>query len=356
MSHHLTRIAATLLTVPLLALPAVVPATAATAAPAPAVAVRWGTTPPAGGWLPQAASTGSATTRASAAESAGVVLIDTIVDYGSGEAAGTGLVLSADGRVVTNHHVVAGATQVEVTDPATGTRYSADVLGYDPETDVAVLQLEDAAGLATIDPDTATVDPGEDVTAVGNSNGAGVLTAATGEVTDADTDITVSSETGAAELTDLIEVDATVVPGDSGGALLDADGEVVGMNVAASSTGTTGYAIPISTVLDLADQILAGDDSGAVTLGYAPALGVQLAGRTSGLLVAGVVDGGAAAQSGVTPGSVITGLDGEDLADYSDLTAALAAHQPGDEVELGWTDATGTAQTATVTLGRAPLA
>lgn len=351
MPHTLSRIAATILTVPLLALSAALPADAATA---PALATRWGGTPPADRWYPQ--DTGSVATLASTGQSTGVVLINTVVDYGTGEAAGTGLVLAADGVVVTNHHVVAGATDVEVTDPATGTTYPADVVGYDPDTDVAVLKLKDATSLATIDTDSSAVDPGDDVTAVGNSNGGGVLTAATGEVIDADTDITVSGETGASELTDLIEVDATVVPGDSGGALLDADGEVVGMNVAASSSGTTGYAIPIATVLDRADQILAGDDSGAVTLGYSPALGVQLSGRTGGLQVAGVVDGGAAAQAGVTPGSVITGLDGEDLASYSDLTRALAAHQPGDTVELAWTDATGTDQTAIVALGRAPLA
>ncbi|MEN0069667.1 MAG: trypsin-like peptidase domain-containing protein [Propionicimonas sp.] len=348
----LTRTAAALAATPLFLLSAALPATAV--ASATAVAVRFG--PPPGGDLVPATSSSATATLASARESTGVVLIDTIVDYGTGEAAGTGLVLSSDGIVVTNHHVVEGSTQVEVTDPATGTSYVADVVGYEPDTDVAVLKLEDASGLATVETDT-TVATDDEVTAVGNSNGGGVLTAAAGEVTDTGADITVSDDNGGTEqLTDLIEVDATVVPGDSGGALLDDDGEVVGMNVAASSTGTTGYAIPIATVLDLADQILAGDASGAVTLGYGPALGLQLAQADGGLLVAGVVGGSAADDAGITPGSVLTDLDGTALDGYQALAALLAKHQPGDRVEVTWLDADGASHTATATLGRAPLA
>mgnify|MGYP001201232848 CR=1 FL=1 len=351
MALSLARTAAALLAAPVLALSLAAPAGAA------AVAVRH--RPPVEGWQ-LAPSTGQATTQtatlASATESTGVVLIDTTVDYGAGAAAGTGLVLTSDGVVVTNHHVVEGSTQVEVTDPATGASYLADVIGYDPETDVAVLQLEDASGLATVETDTAAVSEGDDVTAVGNSNGGGVLTAASGEITDTSTEIDVSGDDGSTEhLTDLIEIDATVVPGDSGGALLDDDGEVIGMNVAAASNGTTGYAIPIATVLDLADQILAGDDSGAVTLGYGPALGLQLSTRSTDLLVVGVVSGSAADEAGITAGSVLTQFDGTPLTDYSDLTTALAELSPGDTASIGWIDSTG-AHTATVTLGRAPLA
>lgn len=352
MARRLPRIVAALVAAPLIAWSVALPAAAA-------VEVRF--TPPGDGWSwtpsRSATATAQSATLASASESTGVVLIDTTVDYGTGEAAGTGLVLSSDGIVVTNHHVVEDSTAVEVTDPATGETYDADVVGYDPDTDVAVLQLEDADDLTTVDTDTGAVETGDDVTAVGNSNGGGVLTAASGEVTDIDSDITVSSDTGDAEgLADLIEVDAALVPGDSGGALLDADGEVIGMNVAASSSGTTGYAIPIATVLDLADQILAGDDSGAVVLGYGAALGVQLSDSSSDLLVVGVVDGGAADEAGITAGSALTSLDGEVVTSYTDITAGLAEHSPGDTVELGWTDAAGTAHTATATLGRAPLA
>ncbi|MGC3953699.1 MAG: trypsin-like peptidase domain-containing protein [Propionicimonas sp.] len=354
MAHSFVRTAAALVAAPVLALSFALPAGAT------AVAVRY--RQPFEGWqlVPNLSRTSQPeqnATLASSTQSTGVVLIDTTVDYGVGAAAGTGLVLSSDGIVVTNHHVVKSSTQVEVTDPATGNSYTADVIGYDPKTDVAVLKLEDASGLATVATDTSAVATGDDVTAVGNSNGGGVLTAASGEVTDTDSDINVSGDDGSTEhLTDLIEVDATVVPGDSGGALLDDDGEVVGMNVAASSNGSTGYAIPISTVLNLADQILAGDASGAVTLGYGPALGLQLNTQGSHLLVVGVVNGSAADQAGVTPGSVLTEFNGEQLSDYSDLTAAMAKLSPGDTAKLSWVDADGTAQSATVTLGRAPLA
>lgn len=351
MAFPIVRTAAALVAAPVLALSLTLPTSAA------ATTVRY--RPPVEGWH-LAPPTGQAATRtstlASAAESAGIVLIDTTVDYGVGAAAGTGLVLTPDGVVVTNHHVVEGSTQVEVTDPATGISYTADVIGYEPETDVAVLQLEDATGLAIVATDTSAVAEGDDVTAVGNSNGGGVLTAATGEITDTSTAIDVSGDDGSTEhLTDLIEIDATVVPGDSGGALLDDDGEVIGMNVAAASNGTTGYAIPIATVLDLADQILAGDDSGAVTLGYGPALGLQLSAHSTDLLVVGVVSGSAADEAGITAGSVLTQFDGTPLTDYADLTAALAELSPGDTASIGWIDSTG-ARTATVTLGRAPLA
>ncbi len=351
MAFRFARTAAALVAAPVLAASFAFPVSAT------AVAVRYRA--PSDNWhlSPGTGQSTQTATLASAKESTGVVLIDTTVDYGVGAAAGTGLVLSSDGIVVTNHHVVESSTQVEVTDPATGSSYTADVIGYDPETDVAVLQLQDASGLATVATDTSGVSEGDDVTAVGNSNGGGVLTAASGEITDTSTDINVSGDDGSTEhLTDLIQTDATVVPGDSGGALLDDDGEVIGMNVAASSTGNEGFAIPIGTVLTLADQILSGDASGAVTLGYGPALGLQLSPQGADLLVVGVVSGSAADQAGVTPGSVLTEFDGESLAGYSDLTTAMAKLSPGDTATIGWVDQAGSAQTATVTLGRAPLA
>ena len=348
MAFRFARTAAVLLATPVLAVSLALPAGAA------AVAVRY--RPPGEGWQLMPTTSQSAT-RASAEESTGVVLIDTTVDYGVGAAAGTGLVLSSAGVVVTNHHVVKGSTQVEVTDPATDTSYTADVVGYDPQTDVAVLRLADASNLATVATDTSGITEGDDVTAVGNSNGGGVLTAASGEVTRTGTSIDVSGDDGSTEhLTNLIQTDATVVPGDSGGALLDDDGEVIGMNVAASSTGNEGYAIPIKTVLALADQILAGDASGAVTLGYGPALGLQLSPQGNDLLVVGVVPGSAADSAGVTPGSVLTEFDGESLDNYSELTAALSRLSPGGTATIGWVDRTGSARSATVTLGRAPLA
>ncbi|MEP9384022.1 S1C family serine protease [Nocardioides cheoyonin] len=312
--------------------------------------------------LPSYGSQDSGTTTldtepATTAESKGVVLVDTIVDYGSAEAAGTGLVLSSDGIVVTNHHVVEGATEIKVSVPG-GKTYDATVLGYDDTHDVAVLQLKGASGLSTVATDKAAVSDGEQVTSVGNAEGEGSLVAADGTVTDPSTAITVTDDDGSkSRLTGLIEVDADIVSGDSGGALLDADGEVVGMNVAASSGGSdiSGYAIPIDRVLDIAAQIIAGKDGGDVEIGYDAALGVQLYGSGTPR-VAGVVDGGAADDAGVTVGSTITSIDGTSVSSLSDITDVLAKHEPGDRVSLHWTDESGDAHTATVTLGRAPVA
>lgn len=295
---------------------------------------------------------------ATAQESTGVVLVDTVLDYGAGEAAGTGLVLTDDGIVVTNHHVIADSTSITVTVPSTGESYDAEVVGYDATADVAVLQLEDASGLATVTPDTDGASLGEAVTAVGNAEGEGRLLAAEGTVTATDSDITVSDEEGGSEsLSDLIEVDADVVSGDSGGALLDADGQVVGMSVAASS-GTadiTGYAIPVDTVLDIASSIIAGKATGDIELGYDGALGVQLYGDGGAPVVAGLVDGGAAEQAGITVGSTITSFDGREVGSAEALSAAVAGHDAGDKVRVTWTDASGGSHAATVTLGRAPV-
>ena len=261
--------------------------------------------------------------------------------------------------MVTNHHVVDGATDIEVTVVSTGATYEASVLGYDAAKDVAVLRLADASGLASVDTDTAGVGLGEDVTAVGDAGGdGGTLTAATGTVTDLGEPVTVADEeTGQpSRLRNLIEVDADIIPGDSGGALLDASGDVVGMNVAASSgtSDITGYVIPIKRVLRIADQVLAGDASGTVEIGYDAFLGVSMG--TSALTLVGVVDGSAAAQAGLGAGDTVTSLGGTDVATQTQLRRAVATHAPGDSVVVTWTDSFGSSHSATVTLGRAPIA
>lgn len=293
------------------------------------------------------------------AESTGVVLINTTVGYGTAQGAGTGLTITGDGIVVTNHHVVEGATSITVTDPSTGETYAAKVLGYDDVHDVAVLQLEDASGLSTVTTDRDAATQGEEVTSVGNAEGQGSLSAADGTVTDPSTAITVNNEDGtASDLSGLIQTDADVVSGDSGGALLDEDGEVIGMNVAATSGSAeiSGYAIPIDTVLDIAAQILAGEESGDVEIGgSAAALGVQVD-TTRSTLVVGVVEDGAAEAAGITEGSTITSVGGTDVASIDDITSVLGGHEPGDEISVSWTDAAGEAHTATVTLGEGPVA
>ncbi|PZE69040.1 septum formation initiator [Curtobacterium sp. MCBD17_021] len=306
----------------------------------------------------------SAATAATAAQTEGVVTIDTVIDYDDSQrAAGTGMVLTSDGTVLTNNHVIQGATAIEVTDETTGKQYTADVVGADATNDVAVLKLRNASGLSTVAlDDDGGVSTGDAVTDVGNAEGTGDLVAAEGTVTATDQDIQVQSEsgTGTESLTGLIEVAAQIVSGDSGGPVLDSEGEVVGMATAASSGSAevTGYAIPISTAQSIADEILAGRSSDTITIGLPAFLGVQVSssatGTTSGVPVAGTVEGSGAATAGLAAGDTITSIDGTTVTSPEQLTAAIGQHEVGDRVTVGYTTADGTATTATVTLTAGP--
>jgi S1-C subfamily serine protease len=299
------------------------------------------------------------TTEASAAQSSGLVEITSVIDFGSGEAAGTGMVIGSDGIVVTNHHVVEGATAIKVTVVSTGRTYSARLLGTNATRDVAVLKLRGASGLTTVSTDSSGVAAGSDITAVGDAGGdGGALTAASGTITAQHRAITVTDDqTGRPKrLRDLIEIDADIIPGDSGGALLATDGDVVGMNVAASSgsSNITGYVIPIKRVLRIAAHVVAGQETAKITLGYDAFLGVSLAG--SGTTLAGVLSGGGAESAGLAAGDTVTSVDGVRVGTATALKKAVSAHHPGDRVTVSWTDVSGASHTATVTLGRAPVA
>ena len=315
---------------------------------------------------PQAKSleTLQGTTDATAAQEAGLVYINTTVDYDAGQAAGTGMILTSDGEILTNHHVVEGATAITVQVVSTGKTYRAAVIGYDSAHDVAVLQLQDASGLTTIKPDTANnVQVGDKVTGVGNANGdGGPASASAGTVTALNQSITVQSDAGgpAERLSGLIKVAADIIPGDSGGALYDSDGEVIGMNTAASSgrTDVNGYAVPIAQALAIAQQIEDGTKSGTVHTGSTGFLGVQMAqafGDADGALVAGTVQGSAAESAGITRGSTITAFNGSTITSASQLSNAVAAVDAGKSVNVSWTDASGTSHTATVTLKAGPI-
>lgn len=285
---------------------------------------------------------------ASADQEVGMVQITSTLP--NGVAAGTGMILTSDGSVVTNHHVVAGAVSIKVTVVSTGQTYTADYLGGDSTADVALLHLEGASGLDTVDIATNAATTGQGVTAVGDAGGdGGSLSAAEGTVTALHQSITVSDDNGGSNnLTDLIQVDADVIPGDSGGALMNADNAVVGMNVAASSgsANITGYAIPIKTVLSLAEQISAGTDGSSATTGY---LGVELG--DSSATVAGVVAGTAADQAGLAAGDTITSVDGQQINTGDQLRSVISGHAGGDQVRITWEDASGQQHSATVTLG-----
>lgn len=301
---------------------------------------------------------------ATTAQERGLVYINTVVDYGQGEGAGTGMVLTSNGTILTNHHVIEGATSISVEVLGTGRRYEADLVGYDDTADVAVLQLQGASGLDTVDiDDSGAVEVGDEVTAVGNANGdGGAASAAAGTVTALEQSITASTDSATAEaggeqLTGLIEVDADVISGDSGGALYDEDGEVVAMTTAASSGAAdiTGYAVPIEDALAVADQIEAGDESGTVEIGVSGFLGVQLSPQSSQPVVVGTVEDSAAQEAGLSVGSTITSIDGTDVSTVEDVQASIAGRDAGDRVTISWVDASGQQQSATVTLGSGPV-
>ncbi|WJX99787.1 trypsin-like peptidase domain-containing protein [Curtobacterium sp. 458] len=309
-------------------------------------------------------STQSAATAATAAQKKGVVTINTVLNYDeSSQAAGTGMILTSNGTVLTNNHVVQGATSIVVTDETTGKQYKADVVGTDATHDVAVLKLQDASGLSTVTlDDDGGAKTGDSVTDVGNAEGTGNLVAAEGTVTATDQDIQVQSDSGSGteSLTGMIQVAADIVSGDSGGPVLDSEGEVVGMATAASSgsADVTGFAIPISTAKSIADKILAGESSSTITIGLPAFLGVEVSGTatTGGVAVAGTVEGSGAAKAGLGAGDVITALDGTAVSTSDALTAAIQAHSVGDRVTVTYTDSAGTSHTVTITLTAGPAA
>ena len=296
----------------------------------------------------------------------GIVDINTTLSGNSGEAAGTGMILTASGEVLTNNHVIDGAVTIKVTLVTTGKVYAADVVGYDTTEDVAVLQLRGASDLPTITTgNSSNVAVGDPIVAIGNAGGTGGLPTVTPGVVSAVGQTVTASDNGAkAEtLTGMIQVDADIQPGDSGGALVNAKAQVVGMTTAASvsggrfqqATSTVGFAIPIDNALSIARKIEAGQASSTIHIGAHGLLGVNIrdsanSSSSSGALVVGVQAGSPAAAIGISTGSTIVALNGSTISSASDLTTALAPFHPGDAVSVTWNDAAGQRHTAMATL------
>jgi S1-C subfamily serine protease len=287
---------------------------------------------------------------------AGVVVVETNLAFTGDAAAGTGIVLTSSGEVVTNNHVIRGATTIRVTDVSTRRSYAAHVVGYSVSKDVAVLKLVNAHGLTTATiGDSSNVFNGESVTAVGNAGGTGSLTVVTGRVTGLGQAITVSDDQGGSNrLTGMIETSAPLQPGDSGGPLL-ANGRVIGLDAAAGSSGYSGregYAIPVNTVVSLAGQIEAGHKSSTVHVGPTAFLGVLLDSSSGqdvpGASVRDVVSGSAADRAGLGGGDTITGLAGRTITTPTSLQKAVLQLSPGKPVLLRWTDGYGYGRSATI--------
>jgi serine protease Do len=294
-----------------------------------------------------------------------VARIDTTIDYQHALGIGTGIVLSPQGEVLTNFHVVQGADTINAT--VAGRSFAADLIGYDRRRDVAVLQLRGAQGLpvAAIG-DSGALRQGEPVVALGNANGTGApLTNETGTVTafgrtvEAEDALTGSSD----EISGLIEFAAPVRAGDSGGPVVNTAGQVVGITTAASvnfrmGPGGKGFAIPINDAMAVANQIRARAASDTVHIGPPALLGVGV--RTAptpggtGVVIQEVLRGGAAEAAGLMDGDVLTVIDGVPLDSATALTAALDRHYAGDVVDLTWIDQAGQQHRGKATLAPGP--
>jgi S1-C subfamily serine protease len=341
------------------------------------------------GPTPNSQPAASTSGRATAAQQVGVVDINTVLQYQSAEAAGTGIILTSSGEVLTNNHVIEGATSIKVTVVTTGATYTAKVVGTDASDDVAVLQLQGASGLQTAKiGNSSGVSAGDAVTAVGNGEGqGGTPAAANGTVVATDQTLTASDQNGSnpETLTNMIEINADIVPGYSGGPLYDANGTIIGVDTAASTTASFGgngtggfgggqsnggqsnggqsngtgaetiaYAIPINNAMSIADQIESGQASSTITIGYPAFLGVSMQDSVNGTMITSVADGTPAASAGLQAGDVVTAVNGQAITSATDLQSVISSHKPGDQIQLTWTDTLGQSQTATITLATGP--
>ncbi len=301
-----------------------------------------------------------------------VVDINSILAGGAGEAAGTGMVMTSSGYVLTNNHVIAGSTDVTVQVDGTGTVYAAKVVGDDPVNDVAVVKMEGVSGLQTANfGDSTSVTIGDQIFVIGNALGKGGVPAITsGSIANLNQTITASDPTGVSEtLSGLIQISAKIQSGDSGGPLVDSGGKIIGMDTAGQVGGATGqdtsevgFAIPIDNALAIARQIEAGHATGTIQLGAGPLIGIDVSESTStsatsdGAAVEAVEAASPAASIGLVAGDVITSLGGTAITSDSDLTQAMRTHRAGQTVSIGWLDVNGTSHTAQITLGSGPPA
>ncbi|PKH43585.1 putative serine protease PepD [Nocardioides alpinus] len=285
-----------------------------------------------------------------------VVKIDVTGQEGS--ASGSGIILTDDGTILTNNHVVelaenGGTLSVSFAD---GSSADAEILGTDPLTDTAVIRATGVAGLtaATIGK-SANLGVGEGVVAIGSPFGLDA-TVTSGIVSALDRPVNVGSDDeGNSTTYPAIQTDAAINPGNSGGPLVDMSGAVVGINssirTAASQSADgaqsgsigLGFAIPIDEVMPIVDQMAAGETPTHARLG------IRVADDEAGAMVSEVSDGSTAAEAGIESGDVITAVDGQRITGGDSLVATIRSYRPGDTVTVTWTRG-GESQEASVTL------
>jgi S1-C subfamily serine protease len=347
----------------------------------------------------------------------GLVVITSNLKYdGSGAAAAaTGMIISKSGLVLTNNHVINGTTGLRATVVATGQQYRAKWLGYDKGSDIAVIQLIGAGGLRTIPVgDSSTVKVGSNVVGMGNAGGTGTITSVPGTVTALNQSISASDDgsgVAAERLTGMIQTNANIIPGDSGGPLASTDGKVIGMDTAASSSGVSssqqsvGFAIPINKALTIARQIINGQAGSGVQIGTSGFVGVlvpsgkngaqstqaspraqlkqqqandqnygqptpgstaclpsnaaagvptKIAPVSSGTLVLGSLCNTPAAEAGLIAGDVITQVNSQAVSSPASLMHVLQQVRGGSTVTLTWVTPSDKTVTRTITLESAP--
>jgi S1-C subfamily serine protease len=305
-----------------------------------------------------------------------IVDIDTVLTDGfgrTGAAAGTGMVVTSSGEVLTNNHVIEGATQIHVTVSGRSNTYTAHVVGVDPKGDVALLQIEGASDLSTVTfADSTTLHVGDEVVALGNALGRGGTPQVTeGAITALSQSIQVSDGRGGTEdLEGLIQIDASIQPGESGGPLVNRAGQVIGMITAGqrsqfSSSSSVGFAITSNAALHVVNEIRAGHESDGIIIGPPGFLGVgvdELDAATAsqlglaangGVLVVRVSPDSPAAKAGISANSVITRINGTTVHSVDELGTAIRAHDPGEQISVTWVDQSGT-HSAAVTLISGP--
>ena len=292
-----------------------------------------------------------------------VVNINTKFGYNAAVGAGTGIVIDPNGVVLTNNHVISGATDISAYSVGDGRTYGVDVVGYDRTQDIAVLQLRGAGGLPTANIG-GPANVGEPITALGNTGGQGGTpravpgrVVAVGQTVHASDSLTGAEET----LNGLIQVDAAIQPGDSGGPIVNSSGQVIGLNTAASDNyklqGGQGFAIPIGTAMGIAGAIQSGGGGPTVHVGPTAFLGLGVVDNGgSGAKVARVVGNAPAAAAGISNGDVITSMDGVNINSATAMSDVLIAHHPGDTISVSWRSHTGVNRTENITLADGPPA
>lgn len=263
---------------------------------------------------------------------------------------GSGVVLTQDGYIITNNHVVEGGDAYKVT--IEGEQYDAEVVGTDPSSDLAVIKAKDASGLTPIEVgDSDSLIIGEWVMTIGSPFGleqsvaTGIVSATSrSQIMDSGADPYTGQSGEPTIYANLIQTDAAINPGNSGGALVDADGKLIGINTLITSYSGNysgvGFAIPVNYAVNIAQQIIDGKTPTHAQLGVSlSTVNAQNAQRyglpaESGAYVASVNEGSGAAEAGIEPGDIITKFDGQNVESASDLMLDIRSKNPGDKVKL----------------------